>query len=368
MNGFPRRWAPRLVALTAVAVAGCSTTLDTLPLPAPGLGGQSYEVTATFTNALNLPAKAKVELDGAEIGQVERMEARDYTAVVTLRIRAEVRLPGATTAQLRSATPMGDVFVALTPPARPDPAAGELHDGSVIPVAATSAAATIEELLSRASLLVSGGALKNLTGLVNGLGEDVGGRGERLAALIDHTRRLLADLAARSDRIREVLGAAGDLTTTVAAQQGSIDDALGAAAPALQVVGDNTGRVLDLVGRIDSISRQLGQFPSIRGTNEHSLSASIDLLGRDLNDAATNPEANLDWLNTALATILKVTDASSAHVNVDIVQLALGAAPDPNFAGDPGARPPEATDWTNFVGSLEYNLGRLRGRLTGPGR
>ncbi|MFF0499991.1 MlaD family protein [Nocardia aobensis] len=368
MNALRRTFAPLLVTALALPAAGCSTSLDRLPLPAPGLGGPTYSVTATFANALNLPARAKVELYGADIGEVAAMTAHDYTAVVTMRIRAAVVLPSGTTAELRSATPMGDVFVALTPPARSDPVAGTLHDGDTIPLAATGAAATIEELLSRASLLVTGGALKNLTTVVNALGEDVGGRGHRLADLIDRTRRLLADLTARSDHIEGVLTGIADLSATVAAQQATVDNALSAATPALQVIGDNTETLIQLVGRIDALARQLDEFPSVRGTNDHSLTDEINLLGKDLNDAATNPEADVDWLNNALATILKVTDASSAHVDVDIVQLAVGAVPDPNFPGDPGARPPDLTDWTNFVGSLQYNLERLRGRLTGPSR
>ena len=44
------------------------------------------------------------------------MVARNYTAVTTLRIMDGVRLPVGTTAELRSATPLGDVFIAVKPP------------------------------------------------------------------------------------------------------------------------------------------------------------------------------------------------------------------------------------------------------------
>ena len=73
-------------------------------------------LTAVFSNALNLPASAKVKLAGADVGELESMVARNYTAVTTLRIMDGVRLPKGSTAELRSATPLGDVFVALKPP------------------------------------------------------------------------------------------------------------------------------------------------------------------------------------------------------------------------------------------------------------
>ena len=111
------------IGVAAVLVSsGCSTNgLASLPLPAPGLGSGGYTLTAVFANALNLPTKAKVKLAGADVGQVESMVARNYTAVTTLRIRDGVLLPRGSTAELRTATPLGDVFVALKPPAD-DPA------------------------------------------------------------------------------------------------------------------------------------------------------------------------------------------------------------------------------------------------------
>ena len=39
-------------------------------------GGQSYALTAVFSDALNLPAKAKVKLYGADIGEVESIRAQ----------------------------------------------------------------------------------------------------------------------------------------------------------------------------------------------------------------------------------------------------------------------------------------------------
>lgn len=110
-------------ALSAVMVsAGCATNgLASLPLPAPGIGGGGYLLNAVFSNALNLPAHAKVKLAGADVGQLEKMVARNYNAVTTLRIMDGVRIPVGSTAELRSATPLGDVFVAIKPPTPVDP-------------------------------------------------------------------------------------------------------------------------------------------------------------------------------------------------------------------------------------------------------
>ncbi|WP_155942107.1 MlaD family protein, partial [Mycobacteroides sp. CBMA 326] len=106
--------------MIAATVAACDPpTLASLDLPAPGIGSDAYGLTARFVNALNLPDRAKVRVAGADVGEVESIEAQDYVAVVKLRIRRGVRLLAGSTAQLRSATPLGDVFVALEPPKHP---------------------------------------------------------------------------------------------------------------------------------------------------------------------------------------------------------------------------------------------------------
>ncbi|MGV0660903.1 MlaD family protein, partial [Mycolicibacterium pulveris] len=77
-----RRRPIALVMAACLALSGCATEgLASLPLPAPGVGSGGYQLTAVFSNALNLPANAKVKLAGADVGQMESIEARNYTAV-----------------------------------------------------------------------------------------------------------------------------------------------------------------------------------------------------------------------------------------------------------------------------------------------
>lgn len=353
--------------MVVLSSSACSVSLDKLPLPAPGVGADSYSLTATFANALNLPTKAKVRLNGADIGEVESMQAKNYTALVHMRIKSGVLLPTGTSAELRSATPMGDVFVALTPPAHPDPDAPRLADGASIPEQSTAAAATIEEVLTRAALLVNGGAIENVTTLANSLGAAVGGRGDKLALMIQQTRQLVDSLLARTDQIRKVLATTKDLSATLAAHRPDVNAAVAAAGPAVQVIGDNTQQIIDLVGQLNGISQQLSRYPSVQGKNDLSLIKSVNELAANMNAAANNPKANLDPLIAILPIVVKVTDAQSAHVNVDIARLAIGATPDINSPGDAGSTMPTPTDWTNFVGSLAYTLNRLKDRVTVPG-
>ncbi|WP_082393329.1 MlaD family protein [Nocardia arizonensis] len=352
----------------AIACAGCSVGLEDYPLPAPGMGNDTYTLFATFANALNLPTKAKVRLGGADVGEVAEMRVRDYTAVVSLRIDQDVSLPVGTRAELRTATPLGDVFVSVVPAAGATADSPSLRDGDTIPLEATSAAATVEEVLTTAALLVNGGAIRNLTKVVNGMGAAVGERGDKLGALIDQTTELVRTLVARSEAIRTTLAETDRLAVLLNDRQRTIDEVIGAAGPALRTVADNTQQAMAVIQQIDGISRQMARFPSMQGTDTRSMIADINRVTFELNRAATDPNADFAAFNKILWPVLKLTNGTSAHVNVDLEQVALGAMTDPRHTADPGARLPDASDWQNFVGAFTYTMMRLYGRVTGPGR
>ena len=263
------RLALRVLMSTIVtgAVAGCSAGVEQLPLPAPGLRGPSYELSAEFTNALNLPDRAKVRVGGADVGEVVAMTARDYVAVVHMRIQEGIRLPRGTVAELRSATPLGDVFVALEPPPPDGSPGGQLHDGDVIPRESTAAAATVEQVLATTSMLVNGGVIRNLTRLLNGVGGAVGKDGEGLTSLIRESRSLVSAMAGRSDEIRTVLEQTAALADELNARSGTINDLLDSSGPALLTIADNTNAIVGLINQLGAITSQLQKFPSIQGTD-----------------------------------------------------------------------------------------------------
>ncbi|MFI2336643.1 MlaD family protein [Nocardia rhamnosiphila] len=353
-------------AIALATTTACSVGLEDIPLT-PRAGGESgYTIHANFANALNLPEQAKVRLAGAEVGAVSAMTVRDYTAVVTLRIRPEVRLPVGTRAELRTATPLGDVFVSLSAPADATPATAPLHDGDSIPVESTAAAATVEELLTTASLLVNGGAIRNLTTVVNGMGRAVGNRGDRVDALLDQSTQLVIALSARSGEIQVALQETDRLAAQLAAQQSTIHDFVTAAGPTAATVDHSSQQALDLVRQIDRITTQLGKFPVLQSGPTGGLIANLNRIAAELNNAATSPDASLAALNAMLAPIIRLTSGTSTHGNVDLADFAIGAMPDPNHQADPGTHLPNAADWHAMVGSLTYTLFTLRDRVLGP--
>lgn len=350
-----------------VLVAGCATGLESLPLPAPGgAGGDQISLTAVFSNALNLPAKAKVKLNGANIGDVETIRAKNFAAYVTMRISAGVPLRAGTTAELRSATPLGDVFVAIKPDPHTPADAPLLRDGDTIAMNSTSAAATVEDVLSSATLLINGGAIRRLVTIVNGAGSAVGGRGVKVAALLEHSNALISRLNARSAQIVGALRSTSDLTAALSARQKTLNEAIAAAGPGIGTIKANTRQLADLVDAVARVTNQLNRFPSMKGTDTRSMIADLDRLSATFNDISVDPALQLNrfnWLNELWISAAKGPNLAAA---ADIAQLALGSLPDKNWPGDPAFHGPDGTDWHAMVGSLRYEWNLLLSRIYGP--
>lgn len=366
-GGAARRGCRSAVAAgLTVLVAGCATGLESVPLPAPGQAGDRISLTAVFANALNLPAKAKVKLNGADIGDVESIRAENFTAHVAMRISTDVPLHAGATAELRSATPLGDVFVAIRPDPHPAPDAPLLRDGDTIALKSTSAAATIEEALSSATLLVNGGAIRRLVSVVNGAGSAVGGRGEKVAALLQHFNTLISRLNARSAQIDGALRSTSDLAAALSARQDTLNDAIAAAGPGISTIQDNTAQLADLVDAVARVTRQLNRFPSLQDTDTRSIVADLNSLAAMLNDVSLDPEIRLNRFSWLFTLWLASPKGPNLAAVADIAQLALGSLPDINWPGEPAFHGPDGTDWHAMIGSLRYEWNLLLSRIYGP--
>ncbi|WP_319456969.1 MULTISPECIES: MCE family protein [unclassified Mycobacterium] len=361
-----RGWRGVVAVGLSALLAGCATGLQSMPLPAPSQKGDSISLTAAFSNALNLPSQAKVKLNGANVGEVESIRAQNFTALVTMKISTDVALHVGATAELRSATPLGDIFVAVRPGPNPTPDAPLLRDGDTIPLDSTSAAPTIEEVLTSAALLVNGGAVRRLVQIVNGAGAAVGGRGEKVATLLAHSRTLLTRLNARSAQIDGALRSTSELAADLSARQDTLNEALTALAPATSVLRDDAAQLADVTDAVARITRQVNRFPSLQGTDTRSMVADLNRTAAMMNDISVDPHITLNAWNLALGYIIKLSGGPNLHATADLNRIALGALPDKNYPGDPMFHGPDGTDWHALVGSFRYQWNLLLSRIYGP--
>jgi len=237
------------IALVAVLAGGCSTSAQDLPLPGSRIGGSTYQIDAVFEDALNLAEGAPVKLDGVTIGRVLTVTADDFTAKVRLDVRDSSRLHEGATARLRATTPLGELFVQLD-----DAEDGQLlRDGARLGPDETSAAPTIEDTMTTASLVINGGGLAQLQTIVQEANYALGGREMTARDLVGRLARTAKTVDASMDDIDATLEALAEVSATLDRRRSTINAALKEFAPAARALRQNTDELVELLQGIEDL-------------------------------------------------------------------------------------------------------------------
>ncbi|MCP2276075.1 MlaD family protein [Nocardia amikacinitolerans] len=196
--------SPRRAALVPVLalglLSGCGFDPAQVPVPGATVSGPTYQVRIELANALNLPARAKVVANGAQIGSLREVSVVDPTLEQPGRVEAVVeiaegvRLPVSTTVQLRQNTILGDIYIGLTTPT------GDfdrtIPPGGTIPLARTRPALQVEDLLAGMSTFVGGGAMQQMQDIVNRVNATLPEQPAETARIFEVVGRDVADVAA----------------------------------------------------------------------------------------------------------------------------------------------------------------------------
>ncbi|MBF6176465.1 MCE family protein [Nocardia blacklockiae] len=358
-----RRARHTVVALAAsigvLAASGCGLTVEKVPLPKPGLQGDSYTLHAVFTNALNLPDQAKVKIGGSDVGVVSHIETKNFQAVVDLTLRKDIELPKGSTAELRQATPLGDVFVAVSKP-KAEPGTAMLRDGDTLTLEQTSAGATVEELLLSVSMLFNGGGIAALTKLTAELDSVVGGRPDQLANLLRQMTSVTTTLHSNSERIDATLNGFGALADTIEARHNELGQVADTLPSMIGTIAENNKQIGELLTKVSTTSAALGDYAN---TSTEQLSSLLDNV-HNLMSALSQTRTDFGPLLDAMHDIRPAVDASFKGnvlaVAATLTQLDIGLITDPAHSKFYDLR-----DAQDMVGSLIQVLQIVQGRVGG---
>jgi len=231
-------------------VAGCGPGLKDVPLPGTGVSGDTITVRADFAEALNLAEGATVKVNGVDGGKVQDVQVEDFHARAELLVETDAELREGATARLRYTTPLGELFVDITNPAK----GPELADGALLGIADTSTAPTVEDALAQASLLVNGGGLEQLQTVTEELNTAIGGREDTVRALLDRAETFLTEANATTGDIDRALRALASVSRTLNEREEVIDRAVREIRPAAAVLRKNTPGLTELLAEIEEFS------------------------------------------------------------------------------------------------------------------
>lgn len=244
-----------IAALLGVAVvgltAGCSLDPTRLPVPGSYVPGDKYTIKVEFSSVLNLPGRAKVDFGGVRVGVLDRVQLVGSTAVAYVDVAKNILLPQNTRAELRQATVLGDIYIALLPPDNPAPAA--LRDGDTIPLRNTLPADNVEDILRGVSNLVSGGALNTLQETVINFNKAFPKDPAEQERIRTKLAGVLRDLAANQAAIDEILSSAENLSSGVIDDTGVVE----------RLLSEGPGKLEAMTGVLPDIIQLLVDFQDL---------------------------------------------------------------------------------------------------------
>lgn len=254
-----KRSAILVVPLSLLLATGCGAAgfsgLYNTPLPGGAeLGDQPYGVTVHFADVLDLVPQASVKVNDVAVGRIDRitLSPDNTTAIVTMRVNGDVRLPANSYARLRQSSLLGEKFVELAPP--PENRSGRLRDGAVIPLERTNRNPQIEEVLGAVSLLLNGGGIDQLHTIVGELNKALTGNEAEIRSLLGNVNEVVTRLDAQRGEITKAIDGLNRLSGTLRAQTGDIETGLDQLSPGLRELEAQRGQLVGMLESLDQLS------------------------------------------------------------------------------------------------------------------
>ncbi len=179
--------------------------------------GAGEEYRAEFSNASSLEKGDDVRIAGVSVGEVKKVEHygdEKANAIVTFRVKADVPLTTASTAEIRFLNLVGDRYLALE-----EGVAGKdaepLAAGDTIPFAQTTPALDLTALFNGFKPLFTALEPDQVNELTMNIVQVLQGEGGTISSLLQHTASLTNGLADRDQLIGEVVDNLGTTLETV---------------------------------------------------------------------------------------------------------------------------------------------------------
>jgi phospholipid/cholesterol/gamma-HCH transport system substrate-binding protein len=275
-----RRLAVPLVLALASVPAGCNW-------PGGAPSGAGFEVTAEFSDVLDLVPQSAVKVNDVTVGSVESISLSGWHARVRLSVARSVTLPANATAAVRQTSLLGEKYVALESPVTEAPR-GKLANGAVVPLERTSRSAEVEEVLSALGLLLNGGGLAQLKTINDELGDALEGNEKDARDAINQLDVFVGGLDKQKADLVKAIDALDRLSTHLQQQRAVIGKALDSVAPGLTVLEQQRDQLTTAL-------KALGELGKV-GT-------------RVVNASADNTVADLKALKPTLEQLAKAGDS-----------------------------------------------------------
>ena len=182
-------------------------------------GGSTRTLQAKFATAPGLFKGNHVDVLGVPVGSIVSVKPSDGYAMVTMKVKSDLKLPANVGAVIMAPEVVADRFVQLTPPYG---GGGTWDNSQPIPMDRTAVPESVDSVIgtltSLAAQLGPNGANANgaLTSLLTNFANQVKGNGGDIHTAITNFSTALHSIAADSPQLKDLLNNLGTLSTALA--------------------------------------------------------------------------------------------------------------------------------------------------------
>lgn len=354
-----RHGRPAALLLTAVALvvtlAGCSSWkgLNGLPLPGPGTGQATYQITVELPNAMGIERNSRVLLDDVTVGSVRDVRLDGWRARITANINRGVVIPGNALARIGQTSLLGTLHLGFSVPAGQVPT-GQVAPGDTVPLQRAGAYPSTEETLTAVSVVLNGGGFGELGDLEREVGLALQGSQGTNRALLRNLADYTTSLSAQTGKIIAALDQTNRFAGMIAAQRPILDNALQQIPAAVTLLSDRRAALIAATTAVGTLADNAQQIVSRSagdiGANLQNLQTVLAALassGRDLTQSL-NLLATYPWPENGVRKFIRGDYANlSATIDLTLSRLDQGLLGGTPLAGS----------WT----ALEAAMGRKTG-------
>lgn len=338
-----------LIAATLV-LSGCGFSgLYGAQLPGGAdLGSHPYKIRIQFANVLDLVPQSAVKVNDVPVGKVDSVKLDGWTAMVTVKVRGDVRLPANAVASIQMTSLLGEKYVSLGQPLS-TPSPQRLRSGDLIPLARTDSAPEVEQVLGALSLLLNGGGLSQISTITTELNKALNGRESDVRDLITKLSSFAKSLDDNKDTITTALANINALAATLRKQKATIVTTLETLPPALTVLSDEKDKLVGLVASLARLGSTATQVISASKDDFVSTLQNLQPVLENLTTVGTTIPRALQVLLTypfPVGTVQNILYGDYANLdltlNADLATNLCGLLPIPSIC-PPGATKPVPT-------------------------
>ena len=324
-----------LTMLSAVMLTGCGLDVYKLPLPGgPDAGDDPMTIKVEFADVLDLVPKSTVKVNDVSVGMISDVSLKGYSAVVTLELRRDTKLPANATAEIRQTSLLGEKFVSLSAP-EDGASTTLLKDGDVIPLERTGRNPEVEEVLGALSLVLNGGGVAQLQTITRELNKALEGREGAARSVLNQISDFMGQLDKNKADIVTAIEKLNRLAIGIREEQPTIDKTLD-----------------ELPSALDSIDRQRDDLVKM-------LQALNDLSDVGVKVIRASKQSTIDTLKALNPVLTQFAESGDNFVNAFHVFLTYPFVDDVVGRDPQVARNLHMGDFTNLSIQLEIDLNVL---------